>query len=120
MKTKNLISVLDELLMTNESKKHECVNLINQMNRKTQLVNFIKTFIGVDGFVPFEHGYKPNLLAIPFKNSDICWSDIYGVSQTNILMKKNKKIDIAQLDKTQLMAICQTLYDYSFFCRYRA
>lgn len=62
--TKDLIKMLDNLLFESKDNQKQCLKIIDEINRRPQLINFIKTFIGKDGFISFEHGYKPKYIMI--------------------------------------------------------
>lgn len=117
METKQLIKKLDNLLKESKENKEKCFDLINQMNRRIQLINFIKTFVGFDGYIPFEHGYRPKR----FYKNGMCYSfvEVYAIAYDYLVMPK-KRIMLDTLTNEQLKMICHILYDYSFFCRYDA
>lgn len=119
MVTKELIKKLDNLLFEGKANQKECLIIIDKINKRSQFINFIKTFVGKDGFIPFEHGYKPTVYHD--KNSLIGYEfrKVLGIGYNFISMPR-KRISIEDLTNEQLRIICKILYEYSFYCRYKA
>lgn len=117
--TKDLIKMLDNLLCESKDNQKQCLKIIDEINRRPQLINFIKTFIGKDGFISFEHGYKPKIY---YDKSNLIGYDfrkVYGIGYDFIAMPK-QRISIEKLTKEQLKIVCKILYEYSYYCRYIA
>lgn len=109
MVTKELIKKLDNLLFESKDNQKQCLIIIDEINRRPQFINFIKTFIGKDGFIPFEHGYKPKRY----------YGKYNSIGYDFIAMPK-QRIPIENLTNEQLRILCKILYEYSFYCRYEA
>lgn len=118
MITKRLIEHLDKLLLEKKENKKQCLIIIDELNKKPQLINFIKTFVGKDGFISFEHGYKPKVYKDK-SNLIFDFTKVYGVGYDYIAMPK-KMIPINDLTNEVLRIICKILYEYSFYCKYEA
>lgn len=119
MVTKELIKKLDNLLFESKDNQKQCLIIIDEINRRPQFINFIKTFIGKDGFIPFEHGYKPKRYYGKYNSIGYDFKKVYGVGYDFIVMPK-QRIPIENLTNEQLRILCKILYEYSFYCRYEA
>lgn len=67
----------------------------------------IKDFVGPDGFVAFEHGFRPDYAA-------------YGVSDTDVRMHNGKAIPIDELSDQQARTLLRDLLEYLNYCRFYA
>lgn len=68
------------------------------MTYKEKIVNFV----GKEGFVAFEHGFKPNFN---------CW----GVSDTEVY-QRGKRIPLEKLEEEQARTLYIDLLEYFFYC----
>lgn len=119
MVTKELIKKLDNLLFESKDNQKQCLIIIDEINRRPQFINFIKTFVGKGGFIPFEHGYKPKRYYGKYTSIGYDFKKVYGIGYNFIAMPK-QRIPIENLANEQLRILCKILYEYSFYCRYEA
>ena len=119
METKVLVKQLDSLCSAKASNRDLVIMKIKGISRKPQLEKIIKLFVGEDGFIPFEHGFKPKVVRLT--NGDIGYSlsKVTAVGYDYIITSSGK-ISISALSKEFIKAICITLYEYAFYCRYEA
>lgn len=119
MVTKELIKKLDNLLYESKDNQKQCLIIIDKINRRPQFINFIKEFVGKDGFIPFEHGYKPKVYYDKSNSIGYDFKKVFGIGYDFIAMPKNR-VSINELTNEQLKIVCKILYEYSFYCRYKA
>lgn len=67
----------------------------------------IKDFVGKDGFVAFEHGFKP----------EFC---MWGVSDKEVCTSQQGRIAIDSLDDEQARRVLRDLLEYYNYCRFYA
>lgn len=77
------------------------------MRTKSDLIRIIQEFVGEDGYIPFEHGFKPGFNA-------------YGVAYDHvdrrIPLDGKRKSYFADMTAQQLTAILIDLIDYDNYC----
>lgn len=67
----------------------------------------IKDFVGKDGYVAFEHGFKSSI-------------DAWGVSDTEVKFPYGETIKIDELKDEQARVVLRDLLEYLNYCRYYA
>lgn len=67
----------------------------------------IKDFVGKDGYVAFEHGFKSSI-------------DALGVSDTEVEFPYGETIKIDELNIPQARTLLRDLLEYLNYCRYYA
>lgn len=77
------------------------------MRTKKELIKLIQDFIGEDGYVPFEHGYRPHINA-------------YGVAYDHIDCRTGGKHCFEDMDEAQLTNIALDLLGYLNYCHLEA
>lgn len=122
MCTNELITTLDYLVKESKGNKGMCFAYIDEVRRKDQLIKLIKAYIGIDGEVYFEHGYKYKPTNFADSKYDISTMNCVGYDYILIKGKENKpeRLHIEKLTNNQLRDILKALYDYYFFCKYVA
>lgn len=74
------------------------------------MVQKIKEFIGKNGFIPFEHGYRTKY---------VC-SLIWGISDTEVYFGGGRRDKLEECDPTFLNNIYKELISYFKFCNNKA
>jgi hypothetical protein len=77
-----------------------------------KVLNQIKEFIGKDGYVPFEHGFKPKYQLNGYR--------IYAVTQYYVFAIKGHKALLEELTKNDLETIYKDLNRYLKYCQEEA
>ena len=75
---------------------------------KEGLIQDIQEFIGKDGCIPMEHGFKPTMNASSF--------EFDGMTTRIPIEKGKRKILYADMDEKQLMNVIRTLFQYLNYC----
>lgn len=77
---------------------------------KERLVRDIREFIGPDGYVAFEHGYRPtfNVAGVSDKQVDLRFA---------IGREHRKKIELEEMEEAMLLKIILELFRYYNYCQ---
>lgn len=101
--------------LISKKNKEKAFSLINSLRVKTNYILFIQKYIGLDGLIPFEHGY-----IISDKFADFTelfeFKKLWSVSE-NYLYTSIGRISLNSLKVNQLQLICKALVDYAIYCK---
>lgn len=83
------------------------------VTEQQRLIKDIKDFVGKDGLIPFEHGYRPTLN---------CWAvDENGIRLRFWIGKeKRKEIPFEEMDEKMLTKVIIELFRYMNYCHLEA
>ena len=82
----------------------------------------IKNYVGKDGLVPFEHGYKNPRFKFHgevYECSMISDTIVYCMKLVSF-HRKIKRVSLEELTKTQLNKLLNEMKRYELYCRYEA
>ena len=82
----------------------------------------IKNYVGKDGLVPFEHGYKNPRLKFHgevYECSMISDTIVYCMKLVSF-HRKIRRVLLEELTKTQLNKLLNEMKKYELYCRYEA
>lgn len=82
----------------------------------------IKNYVGKDGLVPFEHGYKNPRFKFHgevYECSMISDTIVYCMKLVSF-HRKIRRVSLEELTKTQLNKLLNEMKKYELYCRYEA
>lgn len=80
------------------------------MSEKEKLIKDIRDFIGENGVVPMEHGYRPELNATAF--------DYNGMVLYKLIGREHRtRIEYAEMEERMLTRVILELFRYYNYCR---
>lgn len=109
MTYKRIVKKIETAIKHNDLSIIETV-LSNHCNNKYDIINILYEFIGKDGFLPFEHGFKQ-----PIINGHVVW----GISHNIIHYNGGKELFI-HLDFDDLKTLFSSVFKYYHYCLFEA
>lgn len=80
---------------------------------KDSLIRAIKEYIGTDGCIAFEHGYRPTFNAQMITDKEV-------ILRFRIGKKKISRIPLEDLDEQMLTKLIIEIFKYQNYCQLRA
>lgn len=109
MTYKNIVKKIEAAIKNKDLSIAETV-LENNCQNKYDIINILYEFIGKDGFLPFEHGFKQ-----PMINGHVVW----GVGHNMIYYNGGKELFI-HLEYEDLEMLFKTVLKYYYYCLHEA